>query len=151
MITGQLLIELDMHPDTKVELHSEAGNNYEIPTINSPFAAISKRLQVIPVAKIAQDVHNITKSIEKGLPTLLKNMNETLNTVNAILNDNKNNTAQMVGQVSSAAQAFDALINENSSNVATMIDNFSAAANSMKNLTDYLQINPSSIITGKDY
>ena len=151
MITGQLLIELDMHPDTKVELHEEAGNHYEIPTINSPFATISKRLQVIPVAKIAQDVHNITKSIEKGLPPLLKNMNETLNTVNAILNDNKNNTAQMVGQVGSAAQAFDALINENSSNVATMIDNFSAAATSMKNLTDYLQINPSSIITGKDY
>ena len=151
MITGQLLIELDMHPNTNIVLHEEAGNDYEIPTINSPFATISKRLQVIPVAKIAQDIHNITKSVEKELPPLLKHMNETLNTVNTILSDNKNNTAQMVGQVGSAAQSFDNLINENSANIATMIDSFSAAATSMKNLTDYLQINPSSIITGKDY
>ena len=57
----------------------------------------------------------------------------------------------MVGQVGSAAQAFDNLINENSANFSTMLDSFSAAATSMKNLTDYLQINPSSIITGKDY
>lgn len=151
MITGQLLIELDMHPDTEVDLHTEAGNNFEIPTINSPFAAISKRLQVIPVAKIAQDIHNITKSVEKELPPLLKHMNDTLSTVNNILNENKSNTTQMVGQVTSTAQTLDALLSENSSNITTMIDNISAAATSMKNLTDYLQINPSSIITGKDY
>ena len=151
MITGQLLIELDMHPDTKVVLHTEAGDNYEIPTINSPFSAISKRLQVIPVAKIAQDIHNITKSVEKELPPLLKHMNDTLTTVNSILASNKNNTTQMVGKVTSAAQTFDSLLIENSSNISTMIDNISAAATSMKNLTDYLQINPSSIITGKDY
>lgn len=149
MITGQLLIELDMHPDSPVVLHSNAKNNYEIPTINSPFATISKRLQVIPVAKIAHDIHHITKSIDKELPPLLKHMNETLTTVNTILKDNKNNTAKMFGQVTSAAQAFDSLITENSANLSTMLDSFSAAAISMKNLTDYLQINPSSIITGK--
>ena len=152
MITGQLLIELDMFPNTEIVLHSqEDSSEYEIPTIDSPFAKISKKLQVIPVAKIAQDIHNITASIEKQLPPLLNHMNETLSSFNNILDANKNNTAQMVSQVGSAAQSINNFVGENAAGITTMIESFSAAAASMKNLTDYLQMNPSSIITGKDY
>ncbi|MBR2273424.1 MAG: MCE family protein [Alphaproteobacteria bacterium] len=151
MLTGQLLIELDMLPETKVVLHSENDRNeYEIPTVDSPFAEISKKLQVIPIAKIAQDIHAITTSIESELPHLLKRMNETLSTVNTMLSTNKNNTNQMITQVRTTAQSLNSLINENAASISNLIDSFSAAAASMKNLTDYLQMNPSSIITGKD-
>ena len=151
MLTGQLLIELDMLPETKVVLHSENDRNeYEIPTVDSPFAEISKKLQVIPIAKIAQDIHAITTSIESELPPLLKRMNETLSTVNTMLSTNKNNTNQMITQVRTTAQSLNSLINENAASISNLIDSFSAAAASMKNLTDYLQMNPSSIITGKD-
>lgn len=151
VITGQLLIELDMFPNTKAVLHEEAGDNYEIPTINSPFAEISKSLQVMPVTKIAQDVHNITQTINKELPPLLKKASSTLDTFETILAQNKENTAIMVENVGGAAQAVDALVGENAESISAMIESFSAAAASMKNLTDYLQMYPSAIITGKEY
>lgn len=151
VITGQLLVELDMFPKTPVVLHEEAGTAFEIPTINSPFAEISKSLQVMPVTKIAQDVHNITQTLDKELPPLLKKMNSTMDTFEAILQENKTNTAMMVANVGGAAQAIDALVDENAASIAAMIESFSAAASSMKNLTDYLQMYPNALITGKEY
>lgn len=150
VITGQLLVELDMFPKTPVVLHTEAHTDYEIPTINSPFAEISKSLQVMPVSKIAQDVHNITQTLDTELPPLLKKLNSTMDTVDEILRENKNNTAIMVENVGGAAQAINALVGENSESIAAMIQSFSEAASSIRNLTDYLQMYPNAIITGKD-
>jgi len=158
MITGQLLIELDLFPKTAAVLHDYARDEFEIPTINSPFAEFSKTLEVIPITKIAQDIHHITQTLNKELPPLMQHMNSALDTFDTILKENKDNTTQMVEQfntavsnVGGAAQSFDALVGENASSIAAMIESFSAAAASMKNLTDYLQMNPSAIITGKDY
>lgn len=61
VITGQLLIELDMFPNSKAVLHEQAKNELEIPTIGSPFSEISKSLQVMPITQIASDVHNILR------------------------------------------------------------------------------------------
>lgn len=151
MITGQLLVELDLFPQTEAVLHEYARNKFEIPTIDSPFAEFTKSLQLMPISKIAQDLHDITTTINQQLPPLLKNMNSTLAAFDSILKENKSNTTQMVNQVGAAAQSFDSLVSENAASISSMIESFSAAAASMKNLTDYLQMNPSAIITGKDY
>lgn len=157
VITGQLLIELDMFPKTTAVLHTYAKNQFEIPTINSPFAEISKSLQVMPITKIAQDVEGITQALEKDLPPLLQKMNKTLDTVDTILLENKNNTAKMVAEfgtaaqnIGGAAQSFNVMVGENASSINMLIESFSSAADSLKNLTDYLQMYPSSIITGKE-
>lgn len=158
VITGQLLVELDMFPSTPAILHNETTNTLEIPTIPSPFSEISKSLQVMPVSQIANDMHNITQTLNKELPPLLSRMNSTMETFDYILKENKNNTTKMVSElgsaaqnVSGAAQSFDAMLGENSTAVSKLIESFSAAADSLKNLTDYLQMYPNSIITGKDY
>ncbi len=158
VITGQLLIELDMFPKSKLTLHSDAANGiYEIPTIGSPFSEISKSLQVMPITQIAQDVHNITQALNQELPPLLKKMNSTLDTFDHILNENKKNTAIMVTElghaaqnVGGAAQSFDLVVGENAASIAAMLESLNAAAASMKNLTDYLQMYPNAIITGKE-
>lgn len=158
VITGQLLIELDMFPNSKVVLHEQAKNELEIPTIGSPFSEISKSLQVMPITQIASDVHNITQTLNKELPPLLKRMNSTMDTFDHILKENKNNTAKMVSElgnaaqnVGGAAQSFDLMVGENAPGIAAMIESFSAAAASLKNLTDYLQMYPNAVITGKEY
>lgn len=159
VITGQLLIELDMFPKSKVVLHELAENElFEIPTIGSPFSEISKSLQVLPVTQIANDIHSITQTLDQQLPPLLKKMNTTLDTLDTMLLENKNNAAKMVQEfgtaahnVGGAAQSFDLLVGENAESIAAMIESFSAAAASMKNLTDYLQMYPSALITGKEY
>lgn len=152
VITGQLLIELDMLPKTKIVLHNSYDDDiYEIPTVSSPFAEISKSLQVMPIGKIAQDIDTLTEALSKNVPPLLVKMNETLNIFEQILKENKNNTTQMVEEIGGAAQSVNELVNNNAASITQMIESFGAAAQSMKNLTDYLQMNPSAIITGKEY
>ena len=105
----------------------------------------------MPVAKIAHDIYNITKTLNKDLPPLLRKMTSTLNNFDELLVQNKNNTTMMVKEVGDAAKSFDNLIVDNAESVAQMIESFNAAAASMKNLTDYLQMYPNAIITGKEY
>lgn len=144
MLTGQLLVELDFFPKTKAVLHEYARKEFEIPTIDSPLAEFSKSLQVIPITKIAQDIHHITQTLDKELPTLMTQLNSTLSTLDTILKETITN-------VGGAAHSFDSLVNENSPELTAMLESFSAAATSLKNLTDYLQMHPNAIITGKDY
>lgn len=151
MITGQLLIELDMFPQTEAVLHDYARNKFEIPTIDSPFAEFSKTLQVMPISKIVQDIHSITKTLDKELPPLLEQMNSAIASLNNILSDNKSGTSKTIQQIGTAAKSFDNLVGGNANNLTILIENLSAAAASMKNLTDYLQMNPSAIITGKGH
>lgn len=112
----------------------------------------------MPITQIASDVHNITQTLNKELPPLLKRMNSTMDTFDHILKENKNNTAKMVSElgnaaqnVGGAAQSFDLMVGENATGIAAMIESFSAAAASLKNLTDYLQMYPNAVITGKEY
>lgn len=158
ILTGQLLIEFDFFPKTKVVLHEDAGNKFEIPTIDSPFAEFSKTLQVMPINKIARDLHSITQTLESQLPLLLEHLDSTISTIDTILKDNQNNTGEMLKNFGTAAnnlsrvsRTLNTTMEENSSDIVTMIENFSAAADSLKNLTDYLQMHPSALIRGKDY
>lgn len=152
VITGQLLIELDMLPNTKVVLRKTHHDSdiFEIPTLGSPFAEISKSLQIMPINRIMQNINTLAESLSNDLPPLVIKMNSTLDTVNAILNENKNNTARMVEEFGTVAQSVDNMLTENSANISATINSMNEAAQSMKNLTDYLQMYPNSIITGKE-
>ena len=151
VITGQLLIELDMHPNTQITLHDAPSGYFEIPTILSPFAEISKTLKIMPVAKIAQDVNSITKTLNQDLPPLLKKMNKTFEDFDNILVENKDNTKNMVKEFGGAAKSLNSMVEENSQNISNAIQSFGEATMSLKNLTDYLQMYPNAIITGKEY
>lgn len=158
MITGQLLIELDFFPKTEAVLHGHSHKKFEFPTIDSPFAELSKSLQVIPITQIAQEIHSVTQAMEKDLPPILDDLHQTIASLNSILNENKNGTAPLIDKfgaaasnVGGAAKSFNNLVGENAANITHLIESMTAAAASMKNLTDYLQMNPSAIVTGKDY
>ena len=56
--------------------------------------------------------------------------------------------AQNVGGV---AKSVNLVIDNNEQNIAEMIESFNEAARSMKNLTDYLEMYPNALITGKEY
>jgi len=151
VITGQLLIELDMHPNTPITLHDNPYGYFEIPTILSPFAEISKTLKIMPVAKIAQDVNSITKALNKDLPPLLQKMNKTFDDFDNILIENKDDAKILVKEFGGVAQNLNSIVEENAQSVSNTIQNFGEAAISLKNLTDYLQMYPNAIITGKEY
>ncbi len=150
IITGQLLIELNLFKDTIAIIPPHPKGQLVIPTISSPFAKITNSLKVMPLAKISQDVYSITETLSTQLPSLINNMDETLNTVNTILAENQSSTAQMVKDIGNSANSINLLVNENSANISQLLESVTNTSNSIKNLTDYLQIYPNSVVFGKE-
>ncbi len=74
LLTGQLAIQLDMHPDTPAKLVGVINEYREIPTIPTPMQEISRKLEDFPVEKVLNDVASAIEGIEKlaNDPNLLK-------------------------------------------------------------------------------
>ena len=69
MITGQLMIEIQMRPDTPIDLKNLDEGYQEIPTIPSVLAKLSKSLERLDLNKINASLTSILTSVDK----LLKN------------------------------------------------------------------------------
>ena len=129
-LTGQLMIELVMLPETKVEIRGN-GKYAEIPTILSPFAAISNDLKEIPLRESLMRFGNILKDVEDQLPQILENTTQVTQKINALLEKKS-------GETSKSMNSFNSTMEE-----------ISKASRSIKNLTDYLERHPEAIIQGK--
>ncbi len=68
-VTGQLMINLDFYPDSKLRLMGKEGINlgkdiYEIPTNRSFQQKIGKTIEEIPIGELAESLKNSLKGIE---------------------------------------------------------------------------------------
>ncbi|MBQ2810570.1 MAG: MCE family protein [Alphaproteobacteria bacterium] len=132
LLTGQLIIELQMLPDTPIELKNTADDKtLEIPTALSTVAGLSKDLQDLPIKKIVTRLDNILKDLEQQLPEILPRFAEFSKKLNVYADKSVPATNQTLNQLN-----------------ATLKD-ISGAAKSIKNLTDYLERHPDSILKGK--
>src|SRR5208283_709268 len=64
-VTGQLGIHLDFYPDKETRLVGAEPSYTEIPTTESSLSALSKTLETIPIAEIADKVEKTLDGIEK--------------------------------------------------------------------------------------
>jgi paraquat-inducible protein B len=88
LVTGQLMINIDFHPDSPLELKArpeiKLGKDIiEIPTVKTPFQKIEKTFQEIPIEELAKSVKNTLEGIERlvtspQIPESLKYLRETL-------------------------------------------------------------------------
>ena len=131
-LTGQLMIELQMLPGTSAEFQKPTEDSIlEIPTTLSTVAGLSKDLQDLPIKKIATHLDNILKNLEYQLPQMLSQFSDLGQKLNTYVDKSAPTTNQTLNQIN-----------------ATLKD-VSQAAKSLKNLTDYLEQHPDSILKGK--
>ncbi len=133
-LTGQLMIELVMLPDTEITLEPLPQDKelLQIPTILSPLQELSRGLQNIPFQKIADKLGQMADSLNKQLPVVLPQISEAATSVSKVFSTN-------------ARLSTEALSNFNRALV-----NVSAAAQSLKDLTDYLERHPEALLRGKE-
>lgn len=68
MVTGQLLVSLDFHPEKPAILHQELMQTYpEIPTIESDIEAFTRRIKQVPIQEIFAKFHTIMGALEEML------------------------------------------------------------------------------------
>jgi paraquat-inducible protein B len=70
LVTGQLMIELDFHPDSPLKLYGfkdiKLGEDVkEIPTIQSGLAQLGKKIEQLPLDEIANDLRSSLKGINE--------------------------------------------------------------------------------------
>jgi paraquat-inducible protein B len=68
IVTGQLSVELDFHPDSPLKLHGFEEFNLppdvkEIPTIQSGLLQLAKKIEQIPLGQIVDDLRSSLKGI----------------------------------------------------------------------------------------
>ncbi len=132
-LTGQLMIELEMLPDTPIRLNNNPKdkNILEIPTVLSPLGELSRGIQSLPFRETILRLNAILSELENKLPQILPQWVEISKNLNNIIHQN-------------TSQAGETLNNLNQ----TLYD-ISDAAKSLRNLTDYIERHPEALLKGK--
>jgi paraquat-inducible protein B len=92
MVTGQLQIAIDYHPDSKPRLRGLKSKYPEIPTIPSPLEKIKETLSGLPLQEVFEKMSSTLNGIEKiaNDPDILETIHElklTVVDVRRIIND----------------------------------------------------------------
>lgn len=134
-LTGQLMIELSMLPNTPVNLKNADRDNRrnipEIPTILSPSGELSKGLQDLPIRRSMEKMERILDSLQKQLPIILPALASAAQNLAAV--------------TSKIAPQSDDIVN----NLNKALYDISDAARSLRNFADYIERHPEALLKGK--
>jgi len=134
LLTGQLMIELQMLPDSPIKFRQPANSEkhiFEIPTTLSTIAGLSKDLQDLPIKQIVSRIDKILAEFEEQSPKILPRFAELGEKLNRYTDKSAPQTAQTLNQLDRT------------------LKDLGDAAKSVKNLADYLERHPDSILKGK--
>lgn len=130
-LTGQLMIELEMLPDTPIKLRSNREHVLEIPTVLSPIGELSKNMQRLPIRETLDKLNSILGTIDKQLPDIMPEITSIAKSLNKIV---------MVGSKDSSGTL---------SNLNKTLFDISEAAKSIRLFMEYLERHPEAFIKGK--
>ena len=192
LLTGQLFIQLDFYPGTRVDLVGD--DRYpEIPTIPTPIEKITRKLEDFPVEHVMNNIISTSEGLNKlvNSPELhhsIQSLNETLENINRLVKspELQKSIASLhaaLDDLGSLARTVDSRVEPLSSELHTTLnetrlamsqargtlesaqylvsdqkllfalDNalaeITSAARSVRDLTDFLERQPQSILRGK--
>jgi len=110
LITGQLLIELDMHPGTPIVLKNLDEEYSEIPTIPSTLARLGKTLEKLDLKEISARLISILASVDR----ILKNPNieASLHELKGALGDARGLVQNVNGKVDPLAENLNSTLTD---------------------------------------
>ena len=85
LVTGQLMVELDFHPDKPIKLVGADPEYMEIPTIQSDLEELVKRIEKAPIEEILNKLLSAVEGIESIVNS--KEVKESLVTLDQTLKD----------------------------------------------------------------
>lgn len=169
LLTGQLFVELDFHPNAPpVDLHVENGT-IVFPTIPSALDEIRasltdlmNKLHKLPIEEIGNELRNTVRGASEltnseDLRQSLKHLNRTLaNSQELTAQLNENTAPALAKTLNEAIATLTALqqnvLQEDSAlyyELTRTLMELSNAARSVRSFADYLEQHPNALITGK--
>lgn len=103
LITGQLMIELDLRPETQIRLSGNIGHGYvEIPSIPSTLETLTKTIQDLKLEELVQKLASAVAGLEKLINS--KEVSESFAVLNKTIVETQNlihNTDKRIGTLAS--------------------------------------------------
>lgn len=147
LLTGQLLVDLDFHPKSKIVLSDNKSVYPEFPTTASSLDQFTHSANIIldKVAKLP--LEELTTEANKTLQTL----QGTSKAATSMMTAAKGTLDTTDKTMASAHQVLNALEPGSTTHyeLERLLQELTQAASSVKQLTDYLEQNPNSLIRGK--
>lgn len=155
LLTGQLFIALDIFPKTKIVKHENNTGYIEFPTVPNSLDQITHSAEAI-MDKISKlPLETTTAEMNKALQSLQstsKEANKTLVALQGTLSA-ADNTMKAADKAMSTAQKALSTLEPGSTTqyeLHKLLQELTQTASSVKQLTDYLEQHPDSLIRGKE-
>ncbi len=148
LLTGQLMIELVMMPDTPVQYVSLAETDHlpQIPTALSTIGELSKGIQDLPLRDIIYKFDGILDTISADIPGVLPKYEE----LGTNLNSSVKALNQLIAKLEKSVPQTTFKTTQTLNNFNKTLDTIGRAAKSLRNLADYLERHPESLLKGKE-
>ncbi|MHC5066586.1 MAG: PqiB family protein, partial [Planctomycetota bacterium] len=154
LITGELLVELDFHPDEPAKLYGH-DSHPELPTIPSTLEGLTEKVDRV-LAKIeglpleslianadtlVQDIQSLVTDVDQRVAPLMESVDTTLGNADATLE-----SARQALDAVNVALAPDSAIRYD---LSTALEELAAAMRSVRILAGYLERHPDALLFGK--
>ncbi|MBK8816514.1 MAG: MCE family protein [Methylococcaceae bacterium] len=156
LVTGQLLIDLDFHPESKHVANLNHHNGLpEFPTVTSSFEEFTHSAQMImdklaklPLDKLTDEANHTLSALQdtsKAATAMLNTANGTLETAKITLGTASSTIKSAQGVLSNLEPGSNGYYEFHK-----LLQELTKTASSMKQLADYLEQHPESLIRGKE-
>jgi paraquat-inducible protein B len=168
LLTGQLFVDVDFHPDAPKAQVKYEQNFPEIPTIPAPLQIITARvnellskLEKLPIEQIGKDLGDTLQNVKrlsesKQLLEAVQSLNETLQHTRQLVQNLDSNVAPAIGSTLDQAQktlmSVEGTLGKDAPlqhEMRRALKELAEAARGIRILTDYLERHPDSLIYGK--
>ena len=169
LITGQLLVALDLHPEAPPAKINWEGKYPELPTVPTAMAEITtsltqllKKLEKLPIEQIGNDLRDTVSGakrlvnspdLQKSITALNKTLNQAQKFVATLNTSIAPELKSAVSNLNAALIQAQKLAKSLNSNVAPQADRtlkeLQSAARSIKVWAEYLERHPEALIRGK--
>ena len=162
LLTGQLLVELDFHPDSPAAELRTKGRYAEIPTVPSDLEEIKQSVEqvlakvgALPMEELAGDLRKTIQNANQtlsDLQVLVRNVDGKVVPLLASLEDTSQAAEDALLQAKSTLISADGVIGERSEvryDLSLLMKELTEAARSIRFLTDYLEQHPEALLRGK--
>jgi paraquat-inducible protein B len=169
LITGQLLVAIDMHPEAPPANINWEGRYPELPTVPTAMEEITtsltqllRKFEKLPIEQIGSDLRDTVSGakrlinsaeLQKSVTALNQTLDQAQKFVAALNTSIAPELKTAVSNLDSALVQAQKLTRSLNSNVAPQADRtlkaLQEAARSIKNLAAYLERNPEALIRGK--
>jgi paraquat-inducible protein B len=148
LLTGQLLVDLDFYPDTEVILSANTTPYPQFPTTASSLDQFTHAANIImdKVAKLPLD------KLSQDIDATLVSLQGTSNAATDMLHSAKGTLGHADNTISSAQQVLNTFEPGSTTHyeLEQLLRELTQTAKSVKQLSDYLEQHPDSLIRGKE-